>query len=1025
MGNKNKRLGRGGGNFDLREVVPTDIETFAMWEEYYETMDLTYMLPDARIGSKVVENEGFVIPVHSFFAEDNVYFVAYITARDSSEYSNLTSAAEVVDKFDSEFLKNLPRLSNGFFGNVLSYDDFTVYSSNSTIEKTNDGKYVGSYNISIKGQVLLDLLKDKTEYAVNFVLSDPTYIQYGYDKLKFVYEDMDDMLSSDLKIESMSISQHDIWERSNYSNKPPATWYKPSKNHIVLSISTSKNISTLWYSTFLRLLSRVFACDGALEGCFFNGERFIDAIDYYPDKPNSGDGRWYWRLIHILIDTTEIKSDPNVIKLVTVRNLDKLNGDGSGDTDWLGDNNTPTTFTVVNAESDPKDRILINFDIDRKNYSSLRYPTQLSPSYYKFIVYNTEVERIRFWEESFKSNAGWSISDYDFITNLQKDVVSSIDTDRLSLYVSYNYDNSSKINNEFMLLNLSPGYEANITLPIMNSKNRHIRNLSLDAKYPDCETSQSEITEFTVPLNIRISTDKDTEIVSYYGEKMTKKQINESLFEYTFNTNKTFEYYVLGNTYGWISRSDYKFGFKDDGTYNIVVSSGSGVNLTNYSKSVTIEPDSTHDSVSMYPTFEEPCILITTGSGVSVSCSSPGYYSTSVPQDSTDKKAVVLMTSSPEIRITVNDQFTLETATYNGEDVFAQIKDNTLTLPPINQTVNTLNLWARNNTAVLNVTLGENMTANGGGALSQTVNIGSAITPIIVTANTDYYFPEDYSVAPVNGISVTRDSDRQLTISGTLSGDANITLVGASEDKSDADVYNMIVGAVGDDTLYWDAGYCTSGKNMAGASGKTFGDLTPKYAGGFKIMDLFSYHNDGITYSEGIGPRASGPSRTLIRFDVTNGGDESLNRYVIAKFTINGKEYYSYMEREDEKVDNTLVFETSQGGSIFELRAAEGQIVPVEIYAASEEYGWVIFKDWPQYGAVKLKPGEKLSDKIGTDVTEQTLMTAYGSTCKWVSYNEGFNGGADAIFAPETYTMPATPEIAYIEAQTGVRPRGL
>ena len=50
------------------------------------------------------------------------------------------------------------------------------------------------------------------------------------------------------------------------------------------------------------------------------------------------------------------------------------------------------------------------------------------------------------------------------------------------------------------------------------------------------------------------------------------------------------------------------------------------------------------------------------------------------------------------------------------------------------------------------------------------------MTDVVYTADDGYYFPEDYSVAAVNGISVTRNSYTQITVSGTPTADAAIAL---------------------------------------------------------------------------------------------------------------------------------------------------------------------------------------------------------------------------------------------------------
>ena len=64
---------------------------------------------------------------------------------------------------------------------------------------------------------------------------------------------------------------------------------------------------------------------------------------------------------------------------------------------------------------------------------------------------------------------------------------------------------------------------------------------------------------------------------------------------------------------------------------------------------------------------------------------------------------------------------------------------------------------------------------DGSGELSQN-GLTTAMTPVVYTANTGYYFPGDYSVDTVNGIMVRRDSQSQITVYGTPSANAEITL---------------------------------------------------------------------------------------------------------------------------------------------------------------------------------------------------------------------------------------------------------
>ena len=70
-------------------------------------------------------------------------------------------------------------------------------------------------------------------------------------------------------------------------------------------------------------------------------------------------------------------------------------------------------------------------------------------------------------------------------------------------------------------------------------------------------------------------------------------------------------------------------------------------------------------------------------------------------------------------------------------------------------------------------------TADSGDA--EQTGLTGAMTDVVYTANEGYYFPTDYSVTTVNGISVTRNSYTQITVSGTPTADATITLTAPTE----------------------------------------------------------------------------------------------------------------------------------------------------------------------------------------------------------------------------------------------------
>lgn len=68
-----------------------------------------------------------------------------------------------------------------------------------------------------------------------------------------------------------------------------------------------------------------------------------------------------------------------------------------------------------------------------------------------------------------------------------------------------------------------------------------------------------------------------------------------------------------------------------------------------------------------------------------------------------------------------------------------------------------------------------------GAELQEDVVKGSAIASVIYTADEGYYFPTDYTSMAGNGITVTRNSENKITVSGTLTTDAILTLTEPTE----------------------------------------------------------------------------------------------------------------------------------------------------------------------------------------------------------------------------------------------------
>ena len=79
-------------------------------------------------------------------------------------------------------------------------------------------------------------------------------------------------------------------------------------------------------------------------------------------------------------------------------------------------------------------------------------------------------------------------------------------------------------------------------------------------------------------------------------------------------------------------------------------------------------------------------------------------------------------------------------------------------------------------TVSVTITAGDHMTKTADSGTASQTGLSGAMTDVVYTADTGYYFPENYSVEAVNGISVTRNSYTQITVSGTPTANATITL---------------------------------------------------------------------------------------------------------------------------------------------------------------------------------------------------------------------------------------------------------
>ena len=144
-----------------------------------------------------------------------------------------------------------------------------------------------------------------------------------------------------------------------------------------------------------------------------------------------------------------------------------------------------------------------------------------------------------------------------------------------------------------------------------------------------------------------------------------------------------------------------------------------------------------------------------------------------------------------------------------------------------------------------NVTVnpGTGMTRNENSGSESQPNLNKGMTPVVYTANPGYHFPEAYTVETVNGIMVRRDSATQITVYGTPSNNAEITLTAATEGNPAAE--NTAVKPTAKTGLKYDGeektgveagtGYTLEGTAKATNAGDY--EVTAKLSTGYKWDD--------------------------------------------------------------------------------------------------------------------------------------------------------------------------------------------
>ena len=173
---------------------------------------------------------------------------------------------------------------------------------------------------------------------------------------------------------------------------------------------------------------------------------------------------------------------------------------------------------------------------------------------------------------------------------------------------------------------------------------------------------------------------------------------------------------------------------------------------------------------------------------------------------------------------------------YNGETAFDFAT-------PITDDITLKAKW--NETALYTVTLtgGANATISGGNTTQE--GLSDAMETVTFTANDGYYF-EDFTDITSNGITATRTSDSVVTVSGTPTGNASITIPDATEQQ--ATTYSIsLTGPYTNFTLV-----------MEYQEGDTWNDMATKYPDYIKIYSGYvGFHTDGLIQDKATGKKVS------------------------------------------------------------------------------------------------------------------------------------------------------------------------
>ena len=108
------------------------------------------------------------------------------------------------------------------------------------------------------------------------------------------------------------------------------------------------------------------------------------------------------------------------------------------------------------------------------------------------------------------------------------------------------------------------------------------------------------------------------------------------------------------------------------------------------------------------------------------------------------------------------------------------------------------------------ITIADNMTKTSGED-EQDVIVEEDMTDVVYEANEGYCFPETYEVDGENGVTVTRNSATQITVSGTPTDDVEIVLIAPSaHTEADPVTENTVDATCTEDGSYDEVVYCSN-----------------------------------------------------------------------------------------------------------------------------------------------------------------------------------------------------------------------